>query len=100
MCIRDRVTEALLAGFDRAYGGNRAPYILGNHFEQWNGGIYMDAVEDAMRAIAAKPGVRFVSFRQLVDWLDAQDAAVLTALQALDVGKPPARGWGALVESF
>jgi hypothetical protein len=91
---RTKATEALLAGFDRAYAGNRAPYVIGNHFEQWNGGIYMDAVEDAVRAMAAKPGVRFVSFRQLVDWLEAQDPDVLAELQRLDVGKAPAGGWG------
>lgn len=93
---RARTRDALLAGFDRAYAGNRAPLILGNHFEQWNGGIYMDAVEDAIREMAAKPGVRFVSFRQLIDWLEAQDSATLAALQRLDVGRAPRGGWAGL----
>ncbi|GAB78805.1 hypothetical protein SAMN05421595_0016 [Austwickia chelonae] len=90
------VIEALLAGFDRAYRGHRAPLIIGNHFEQWNGGIYMDAVETAMREMARHPEVRFVSFRQLVDWMEVQDPGVLSALQALPVGRAPEGGWGAL----
>lgn len=57
----------------------------------------MDAVEDAMRAVAGKPGVRFVSFRQLVDWMEAQDATVLAALQRLDVGTAPTGGWTELL---
>ncbi|MBW3086719.1 hypothetical protein KEM60_02948 [Austwickia sp. TVS 96-490-7B] len=93
---KNLVIDALLAGFDRAYRGNRAPYILGNHFEHWNGGIYMDAVEEAARRMARNPDVRFVSFRQLVDWMEAQTPEVLTALQALPVGKAPAHGWEAL----
>ncbi|SFU06906.1 hypothetical protein SAMN05660657_05333 [Geodermatophilus amargosae] len=90
---RQQATDAYLAGFERAYTTNRAPLFVGNHFEQWNGGIYMDAVEDALRAIAARPEVHLVSFRQLVAWLDVQDPAVLDRLRTLPVGTPPAAGW-------
>ncbi|MEZ0095683.1 hypothetical protein [Streptacidiphilus sp. EB129] len=82
--------EAYMAGFNRAYTTNRAPYFVGNHFESWNGGIYMKSVEQALREIAAKPDVRLVSFRQLVQWLEAQDPAVLTKLRTLGVGQKPA----------
>lgn len=91
--LRKQATATYLAGFNQAYDGNRAPLIIGNHFEQWNGGVYMDAVEAAMRAMAKKPNVRMVSFRQLCDWLDAQDEAVLTKLRALAPGQKPAEGW-------
>jgi hypothetical protein len=92
--------DAFLAGFDRAYTGNRAPLIIGNHFERWNGGIYMEAVESAITEMAAHPDVRFVSFRQLVDWLEAQDSRVLSKLQALGVGQaPPAQDWAAVTAS-
>ncbi len=84
---------ALQAGFDRAHDGNRAPLVIGNHFETWNGGIYMDAVEAAMRTFATEPDTYLVSFRQLVDWLDAQDPELVSALQELPVGQPPAGGW-------
>ncbi|WP_033219913.1 lipoprotein [Kitasatospora phosalacinea] len=87
--------DAYLAGFDRAYNGNRAPFIIGNHFEQWNGGIYMNAVEETIKRIADKPEVRMVSFRQLVEWLEAQDPAVLKKLQALAPGQAPKEGWNA-----
>ncbi|MEY9840115.1 hypothetical protein [Streptacidiphilus sp. EB103A] len=80
---------AYMAGFNRAYTTNRAPYFIGNHFESWNGGIYMRSVEAALREIASKPDVRLVSFRQLVQWLEAQDPAVLAKLRTLDVGQTP-----------
>ncbi|MER5636322.1 hypothetical protein ABT095_05150 [Kitasatospora sp. NPDC002227] len=85
--------DSLLAGFDRAYNSNRAPYYIGNHFEQWNNGIYMNAVEAALTTIASHPDVRLVSFRQLVQWLEAQDPAVLRKLQTLNPGEAPTGGW-------
>ena len=91
---RAQARDAYLAGFQRAYTTNRAPLFIGNHFEQWNGGIYMDAVEDVIRAIAGRPDVRLVSFRQLVAWLEAQDPAVLAKLRTLAPGVAPPGGWG------
>ncbi|GLW71671.1 hypothetical protein Kpho02_39700 [Kitasatospora phosalacinea] len=92
---QNQARDAYLAGFERAYTTNRAPFIIGNHFEQWNGGIYMNAVEETIKQIADKPEVRMVSFRQLVEWLEAQDPAVLKKLQALAPGQAPAGGWNA-----
>ncbi|MYX07799.1 hypothetical protein GTW98_13460 [Streptomyces sp. SID8375] len=86
---RKQAADAYIAGFQRAYETNRAPLFVGNHFEQWNGGIYMDAVEEAIKHIADEKhkDVRMVSFRQLCDWLDAQDPQVLASLRRLGVGQ-------------
>ncbi|MDX2598267.1 MULTISPECIES: polysaccharide deacetylase family protein [Streptomyces] len=90
---RAQARDTYLAGFRRAYEGNRAPFFVGNHFERWNGGIYMDAVEEAIGRMAAYDDVRFVSFKQLVAWLEAQDAGVLRTLRTLTPGQAPAGGW-------
>lgn len=90
---RKQAAAAYLAGFERAHQSNRAPLVIGNHFENWNGGIYMDAVEDVMRAVAKVKDARMVSFRQLCDWIEAQDPAVIRKLQALNVGQKPPGGW-------
>ncbi|MFF8102535.1 hypothetical protein ACF07S_22775 [Streptomyces sp. NPDC016640] len=89
----DQMRDGLLQGFERAYEGNRAPLIIGNHFESWNGGTYMRAVEEVVETVCNKPDVRCVSFRQLVDWLDAQDPATLAKLRTLGVGEAPGQGW-------
>lgn len=88
---RKQTVDALTLGFWRSYNGNRSPLIIGNHFEGWNGGIYMQAVEEVMLKLAKYPDVRFVSFKQLCDWLDVQQPATLLALQKLS-GQPPG-GW-------
>lgn len=94
---RQQSAQAYIQGFKRAYETNRAPLFIGNHFEQWNGGIYMDAVEEAFKHIAREKekgeDVRLVSFRQFVDWLDVQKPEVLARLRALDVGQQPVGGW-------
>ncbi|WP_405409339.1 hypothetical protein [Streptomyces decoyicus] len=92
---RRQATDAYISGFRRAYETNRAPFFIGNHFEEWNGGIYMDAVEDALKHIANEQSrdVHLVSFRQFTDWMDAQDPEVLRKLQELPVGQQPAGGW-------
>jgi hypothetical protein len=59
----------------------------------------MDAVADAATQMAQRDSVRFVSFRQLADWLDAQDLAVLNKLRTLPVGQKPAGGWSEFLGS-
>ncbi|GAA0648783.1 hypothetical protein GCM10009535_28310 [Streptomyces thermocarboxydovorans] len=95
----DQMRDGLLQGFERAYHGNRAPLIIGNHFESWNGGTYMRAVEEVIETVCNKSDVRCVSFRQLVDWLDAQDPKVLKKLRTLDVGEVPEKGWKSFLKA-
>ncbi|WP_037674527.1 lipoprotein [Streptomyces griseus] len=94
---RRQSAQAYISGFKRAFETNRAPFFVGNHFEQWNGGIYMDAVEEAFKHIAREKekgaDVRLVSFRQFVDWIDVQKPEVLAKLRTLGVGQQPAGGW-------
>ncbi|GAA5009984.1 hypothetical protein GCM10025734_53500 [Kitasatospora paranensis] len=87
--------EGYLNGFERVYNGSRAPLFVGNHFETWNGGIYMQAVEDVVKSVCHRDGVRCVSFEELADWLDAQDPKVLERLRGLDPGQPA--DWAQLV---
>ncbi|WP_327133118.1 hypothetical protein OG311_21720 [Streptomyces sp. NBC_01343] len=96
---RTQATASYLGGFRRAYETNRAPMFIGNHFEEWNGGIYMDAVEEALKGMSDKKDVRLVSFRQFTDWIDVQDPKLLAKLQELAPGQPPAGGWNAYLSA-
>ncbi|MEV7089419.1 hypothetical protein AB0O07_26600 [Streptomyces sp. NPDC093085] len=93
----NQMRDGLLQAFDRAYNGNRAPLIIGNHFESWNGGTYMRAVEDTIKTVCVQKDVKCVSFRELVDWLDAQDPQTLEKLRGLRVGQAPKGGWDAFL---
>ncbi|WP_448321408.1 hypothetical protein [Streptomyces sp. CO7] len=89
----DQMRDGLMAAFRRSYDGNRAPVIIGNHFESWNGGVYMRAVEEVVKGVCTQPEVRCVSFRQLADWLDAQDPQTIAKLRTLGIGQAPQEGW-------
>jgi hypothetical protein len=93
----DQFRDGLLKGFYRAYDGNRAPLIIGNHYESWNGGTYMRAVEETIETVCTKAEVRCVSFRQLADWLDAQDPETLAKMRTLGVGEAPKQGWASFL---
>ncbi|MGN9761705.1 hypothetical protein [Streptomyces sp. SD31] len=99
---RKQSAQAYIQGFKRAYETNRAPFFVGNHFEQWNGGIYMEAVEEALKHIAREKekgeDIRLVSFRQFVDWMDVQKPEVLDRLRTLDVGQEPVGGWNTFLK--
>ena len=61
--------------------GVHEPIIIGNHFNDWNNNAYSDAVANFALSACANPAVHCVPFRDLVDWMNAQDPAVLKALQ-------------------
>ncbi|MEV6673847.1 hypothetical protein [Streptomyces sp. NPDC051162] len=86
---RKLTRDGYLNGFERVYNGSRAPLFVGNHFEDWNGGIYMKSVEDVVKSVCKRDGVRCVSFKELADWLDAQDPKVLAKLRGLDPAQAP-----------
>ncbi|MGW0785732.1 hypothetical protein [Streptomyces sp. NPDC002913] len=93
----NQMRDGLLQAFGRAYNGNRAPLIIGNHFESWNGGTYMRAVEETIKTVCTQQDVQCVTFRQLADWLDAQDPETLAKLGTLKVGEKPKPGWPAFL---
>ncbi|MEU7017400.1 hypothetical protein [Streptomyces sp. NPDC046385] len=92
-----QMRDGLVQAFERSYRGNRAPLIIGNHFESWNGGTYMRAIEDTIATVCVQKDVKCVSFRQLADWLDAQDPDVIAKMRTLKVGEAPPAGWKAFL---
>ncbi|WP_028810424.1 hypothetical protein [Streptomyces flavidovirens] len=93
----NQMRDGLLQAFDRSYNGNRAPLIIGNHFESWNGGTYMRAIEETIKTVCVKRDVRCVSFKQVADWLDVQDPEVLAKMRTLEVGEAPKEGWASFL---
>jgi hypothetical protein len=91
-----QTVDSYMAGFNRVYYGSRAPLFIGNHFEDWNGGIYMKAIDQVVKNVCTKKGVKCVSFKELADWLDAQKPSTLAALRSLDPAQSP--DWSAVVK--
>jgi hypothetical protein len=69
--------------YHAAYAGNRAPLVLGNHFNDWNRGTYVNALTTFVEQTCGRPHTECVPFSDLVAWLDAQRPSVLRHLQQL-----------------
>ncbi|MFC9653028.1 MULTISPECIES: hypothetical protein [unclassified Streptomyces] len=91
-----QTVDSYMAGFNRVYYGSRAPLFIGNHFEDWNGGIYMNAVDEVIKNVCTKKGVKCVSFKELADWLDVQKPETLERLRGLDPAQSP--DWSTVVK--
>jgi hypothetical protein len=65
------------------YHSNRAPLVLGNHFNSWNNDAYTEALATFVRHACRLPDTHCVPYRDVIRWMQAQDPAVLARLQAL-----------------
>lgn len=84
--IEESTYESLMKAADAVYNGNRAPFFVGNHFNEWVCGAYKNSLTRFITDAHAKyPDLQFVSNADLEKWLEAQDPAVLASLQALPV---------------
>ncbi|UJB40562.1 hypothetical protein [Streptomyces sp. A1-5] len=90
-----QTVDSYMSGFNRVYYGSRAPLFIGNHFEDWNGGIYMKAVDQVIKKVCTKKGVKCVSFKELADWLDVQKPETMQRLRGLDPAQSP--DWSTVV---
>ena len=57
--------------FRSHYDGSREPVVFAHHFEDWNGGIYSSVLEQVLAEVCGRSDVRCVTYRELVDALDA-----------------------------
>lgn len=70
----ERAYSAFRAAFERQYDGERIPLQIGFHFTLMNGGAYWRALERFAREVCTKPDVECISYRDLAQRIDAQDA--------------------------
>jgi hypothetical protein len=80
-----QVLQTYLNAYHAVYNGNRAPLILGDHFANWNHGIYAQALGQFMRDACSQPETKCVTFTELINWMEAQSPETVAALQALPV---------------
>src|SRR5262249_26212898 len=66
--------------FDATYRGNRAPLVLGNHFNSWNNDAYTHALSTFVTSACHQPDTYCVPYRDVIRWMQAQDPKPLPAL--------------------
>lgn len=79
--FRQVVLDAYQGAYEAAVDGNRAPLVIGNHFNSWSGNAFNPAVEQFMRDVCARDGTECVTYSELIRWMELQDPAVLAQLR-------------------
>ncbi|MBX4198317.1 hypothetical protein KW782_03220 [Candidatus Parcubacteria bacterium] len=64
------VVDAYLQYFNTNYSTNRAPVIIGHHFDIWNDGVYWEAMKEFASEVCGQPDVRCSTQSELVDYLE------------------------------
>ncbi|MCP2165711.1 polysaccharide deacetylase family protein [Goodfellowiella coeruleoviolacea] len=63
--------------YNETFNGNRAPLVIGNHFNEWAGGAFGDAVERFMGEVCVKTDTVCATYTEVMQWMQLQDPAVL-----------------------
>jgi hypothetical protein len=71
------------AAYDAALAGNRAPLVVGNHFNDWAGGAFGTATEQFLGEVCTKPETVCATYTEVIDWMNHQDPAVLEGFRGL-----------------
>jgi len=80
--IQKSTYQSYMQALDAVERTNHAPFFIGNHFNDWVCGAYVNALTQfATDAHAKYPNLQFVTFAWLATWLDAQDPKTLASLQ-------------------
>ena len=80
-----KALDTYRAAYGAAAGGNRAPLVVGSHFNDWSGGAFTDATERFMAEVCPTPGTVCATYSEVIAWLELQDPAVLAGLRS----RPP-----------
>jgi len=79
--LRTKVKQTYDYMYDQTYNGNRAPLIIANHFNKWNGDSFNPPALEFMKDKCGRPGVYCTTYQDVIAWMKIQDPAVLQALQ-------------------
>ncbi len=69
--------------YDQTFAGNRAPILIANHFNEWNGDSFNPAARQFMTETCGLPDTICTTYADVIAWMTALDAAELAGLQAL-----------------
>ncbi|TWH10106.1 hypothetical protein L618_004500000100 [Rhodococcus rhodochrous J45] len=69
--------------FEETYNGNRAPLVIANHFNDWNGNAFNPATADFMAEICGLADTYCATYSDVVAWMELQDPQLLAEWQNL-----------------
>ncbi|WP_184691094.1 polysaccharide deacetylase [Saccharothrix tamanrassetensis] len=70
-----------------ALNGNRAPMVVGNHFNEWAGGAFSQAVERFMGEVCVREETVCATYTEVIQWMQLQDPVVLEQLRRMPAAR-------------
>jgi hypothetical protein len=67
--------------YQQAYHDNRAPILIANHFNDWNGNSFNPAAEQFMTETCGQPETICTTYQDVIAWMEAQDPQKIADLQ-------------------
>lgn len=80
--LREIVRQTYDYMYDQAYHGNRAPVLIANHFNNWNGDSFNRPALEFMKDVCGNADTYCATYSDVIAWMELQDPAVLADLQA------------------
>ncbi|GAA3855834.1 hypothetical protein GCM10022243_21470 [Saccharothrix violaceirubra] len=81
------VLDTYRSAYTVAFNGNRAPLVVGNHFNDWAGGAFTQAVEGFLGEVCASAETVCATYTEVIQWMQLQDPAVLDRLRGLPAAR-------------
>nr|WP_238558952.1 polysaccharide deacetylase [Rhodococcus rhodnii] len=80
---RQMVADTYRHMYREAFDGNRAPIVVANHFNDWNGNAFNPATADFMADVCGRAETVCATHADVAAWMDLQDPAVLDRWRAM-----------------
>jgi len=83
--LRGIVYDTYTNLYEQTSNGNRAPLLIANHFNNWNGNSFNEPAMRFMTEYCGKPDTYCATYSDVIAWMELQDPAVLQEL----LDRPP-----------
>lgn len=78
--LTELVLDTYRSMLQAAQAGNRAPLVIGNHFNSWSGNAFNPAVEQFMLEACGLEGVVCTTYQNVLAWMSVQPPEILQPL--------------------
>ncbi|MEV6235726.1 polysaccharide deacetylase [Lentzea sp. NPDC051838] len=79
------VVDTYRSVYQTALNSNRAPLVIGNHFNDWSGSAFSNAMEQYLGEVCAQAETVCATYGEVIQWMALQDPAILQQFRQLPV---------------
>ncbi|GGP60019.1 hypothetical protein GCM10010185_35560 [Saccharothrix coeruleofusca] len=81
------VVDTYRSVYRKTFNSNRAPLVIGNHFNEWAGGAFSAAVEQYMGEVCVQPETVCATYTEVIQWMQLQDPVVLEQFRRMPAAR-------------